>query len=188
MAVAIGGPAQLLRQIGQLAGRHDLRVVADDAFEQGRARARHADDEDRLRAVDRRSRGRLFSGLRKAFDQRIEHRLFGRRIVAQALVHDRVGALQGLPCLFVAVRCRRVPCAARIRALRDLREVILAAVRHHRQTPAQRIEVVAVRCLATDAGQVSEARPKLGPLARQDSSSPSASEMRPLNCSCSAWK
>src|SRR5690348_17393695 len=50
-AMDVGDPAQLLRKVGQLARARHLRVVAQDAFEQGRARTRHADDEDGLRST-----------------------------------------------------------------------------------------------------------------------------------------
>ena len=91
----VAAPAQLQRQVVQLAGVFDLGMSAQDAFEQGGAGARQADDEDRLRALvaarqglARRRRAPTPQGLeRSGFVARtiVEHGAFGRTAQTQRL-------------------------------------------------------------------------------------------------------
>ena len=76
-------------------------MVAENALEQRRAGARHADDEDRHRPVEP-MRGRARELAVAARDDRVEQGLLVLDPVFQALVHHRVGTSQRRPGFLVA--------------------------------------------------------------------------------------
>ena len=155
VAVAIGGPAQLPGKIIELTCRRHLRMVAHDALQQRRSRARHADDEDGLRAITGSVPVRV-QRCRETFDQGIEQRLFGGRVVAQAPMHDAVAALQGVPGAVVPAQVVELFVQREFK-----RGMVFAAGRRRRQPRLQCIQVIARWRLRAQArqGQRGTAKP-----------------------------
>ena len=124
----LGQCRHLGRKIHQLAERDHVRVAAEDAFHQRRARARHADDEDRARrGFPRRSlRQRLARIVRHDFLHRIE-------VVAHVVVQG--AALD--PVAFAQRRKRFLVLADVLQLLRqgEVRRdrVLLANLRAHQR-------------------------------------------------------
>ena len=138
-------PAQLARQVGQFARRRHHRMAAEDAFEQGGAGARQADDEDRHRpgmphAVVR-GQVRVESG-----DDLVEQARFGGGIVGKASVHHRIAAHECRPGVVELAE------VVELLVQRELeRGVVFGARCHRRQPRADEVDMVACRRLPADA-------------------------------------
>ncbi len=144
----IGGPAHLQREVIELAGEADVRMVAEQAIDDGRARARHADDEDRLRAFVHDVR-RFEERGRRDLGQPLEQAARSGRIVGMARVHDRVRARERVPRLVVAAEILELLVARKLD-----RPVRFAPLRHRPDAPLEIIEVVAPGRLLAQAREL----------------------------------
>ena len=119
---------------------------AEDAFEQGGAGARQADDEDRRRAVEVVGvYGRV--GVEDA-DQLLDQATVGVRVVVGAGAHDRVAARERLPGGVVIAEVVEFLVQGEFE-----RGMVLAALRDLRQPRADEVDMVGLRGLPADARQ-----------------------------------
>src|SRR5690348_14187424 len=101
----VGGPTQLFGKVRQLSRTRDLRMIPEDALQQGGPRARYADDEDWLRTVaidivlDAPGESPVAD-----IHEHVELALFASAVVRDTRAHDRIAARQGLPRFLASIQ------------------------------------------------------------------------------------